>query len=132
VTDDVIVLDTSALMAVLLDEPQRDAVTAALAAKSRLAMSAGTMVECFVVARRRGLADRMRVALDRLAPDILPVDEATARRIEAAFARFGRGAHPAGLNFGDMFAYDAAARLGAALLYVGEDFAATDLRPALG
>jgi uncharacterized protein with PIN domain len=77
------------------------------------------------------IADRMRDLLDDIAPDILSVDEAAARRIETAFARFGRGAHPAGLNFGDMFAYDAAARLGAALLYVGDDFAATDLRPAL-
>jgi ribonuclease VapC len=131
VTDELIVLDTSALMAVLLDEPRRDAITTLLSGNPRLAMSAGTMVECFIVARRRGLENQMRAALDRLAPEILSVDEAAARRIDAAFARFGRGAHPAGLNFGDMFAYDAAARLGAALLYVGEDFAATDLRPAL-
>jgi ribonuclease VapC len=131
VTDDLIVLDSSALMAVLLNEPQRDAITTLLSGERRLAMSAGTMVECFVVARRRGLADEMRAALDRLAPDVIPVDEAAARRMDAAFARFGRGAHPAGLNFGDMFAYDAAARTAAPLLYVGEDFAATDLRPAL-
>jgi ribonuclease VapC len=127
-----IVVDSSALVAVLLQEPSAPRVAARIEAADSVAMSAGTLVECYVVAHRRGIADRMRALLDSLSPDVIPVDEAAARRIDAAFARFGRGAHPAGLNFGDMFAYDAAARTAAPLLYVGEDFAATDLRPALG
>jgi ribonuclease VapC len=126
-----IVVDSSALVAILLQEPMAPRIAARIEAADAVAMSAGTMVECYVVAHRRGIADRMRDLLDSLAPEILSVDAAAARRMDAAFARFGRGAHPAGLNFGDMFAYDAAARTAAPLLYVGEDFAATDLRPAL-
>jgi ribonuclease VapC len=128
-----IVIDTSALMAVLLAEPERERILRLLDATppGGLAISAGTVVEASVVSRRRGIPAAMRSLIDDLGPEVIPVDEAAARRLDAAFARWGRGAHPAGLNFGDMFAYDAAARLGAALLYVGEDFAATDLRPAL-
>jgi ribonuclease VapC len=126
-----IAIDTSALVAYLLGEPEAPRVEAALADNPRRTISAGTLVECAVVARRRGFADPMRRLLDRLGPDVIPVDADAARRIDAAFARWGRGAHPAGLNFGDMFAYDAAVSREAPLLYVGEDFARTDVRPAL-
>jgi ribonuclease VapC len=127
----VIVVDTSALMAVLLDEPASRLVTETLEAAPRVGVSAGTMVECFVVARRRGIADMMAELLDDLRPDVIGVDAAAARRIDAAYGRWGRGFHPARLNYGDMFAYDAATALGAPLLYVGEEFAATDVAPAM-
>jgi ribonuclease VapC len=125
-----LVLDTSALMAVLQEERKADAIAEALQqGAGATAMSAGTMVECWVVARRRGVLAEMRELLADIAPRIVPVDEAAARRIETAYARWGGG--PARLNFGDMFAYDLATSLDAPLLYVGEDFARTDVRSAL-
>ena len=126
-----LVLDTSALMAVLLDEEARDAVTLRLRLAGSVVMSAGTLVECFIVARRRGLSDEMRAAIDALAPEIVAVDATSAARIDRAYPAVGKGFHAAGLNFGDMFAYDAARALDAPLLYVGDDFAATDIRPAI-
>lgn len=127
-----IVVDTSALMAILLDEPAAARLSEALEAAPRVGVSAGTLVECFVVARRRGIAEMMAELVDDLRPEVIELDAAAARRIDSSFARWGRGFHPAGLNYGDMFAYDAATALGAPLLFVGEDFAATDVAPALG
>ena len=126
-----IVVDTSALVAILLKEPACDALADFLEETPDVTMSAGTLVECAVVSRRRGFPDVMQALLADVDPTVIPVDADAARRIDAAFARWGRGAHPAGLNFGDMFAYDAAVSRDAALLYVGEDFARTDVRPAL-
>ena len=126
-----IVIDTSALMAMLLDEPEKRAIAACLKSSARASISAGTLVECAAVSRRRGVAPRMAALIDGIAPEVLPVDAETVGRLGVADARWGRGVHPAGLNFGDLFAYDAARTLGAPLLYVGEDFARTDVRAAL-
>jgi ribonuclease VapC len=127
----VIVIDTSALVAILLQEPPALAVSRRIEDAGSAAISAGTLAECSVVSHRRSFAEDMRALLADIAPEIVAVDAAATRRIDAAFARFGRGNHPAGLNFGDLFAYDAAISRGAPLLYVGEDFARTDVRPAL-
>jgi len=124
-----LVLDTSALMAIVLGESTRADIAQALNRAGALIMSAGTRVECAVVARRRGVEAPMRALLDRLAPQIVAVDGAAALRIDTAYARWGGG--PARLNFGDMFAYDAATSAAAPLLFVGDDFAATDVRSAL-
>jgi len=125
----VIVVDTSALMAVLLDEPTRPAVAEALFAARSVSISAGTLIECAVVSRRRGVAARMHDLLVEVAPATLPIDAEAVGRIRAADARWGVG--PARLNFGDLFAYDAAISRNAPLLFVGDDFAATDVRSAL-
>ncbi len=66
-----------------------------------------------------------------LGVEIEPVDEAIAVQVADAYARWGKGAHPAGLNFGDCFAYACARRLGASLLFVGNDFARTDVAVAV-
>lgn len=124
-----IVVDTSALMAVLLDEPTKPAIAEALFAAGSVAMSAGTLIECAVVSRRRGLAARMTELLAEVRPATLPVDAEAVHRIRTADARWGVG--PARLNFGDLFAYDAAMNAAAPLLFVGDDFAATDVRRAL-
>jgi ribonuclease VapC len=64
--------------------------------------------------------------------DIVPVTTSAAYRIGAVYSRWGKGVHPAGLNFGDCFAYDVAKENACPLLYVGEDFAKTDVQRALG
>ena len=123
------VVDTSALMAIVMDESSADAMQAALEAAGPLCMSAGTLSECFIVSRRRGskAAASMVALLDTLDLDIIPVDAAFAASVADAYDRFGRGVHPAGLNFGDCFAYALAKTRGAPLLFVGDDFAQTDI-----
>lgn len=125
-----IVVDTSALMAVALKEPMGDACRAALENASAVQMSAGTLAECLIVAGRRGLAGAMSEAVESFGITIVPVMEADARRAAEAYARWGKGVHPAGLNLGDCFAYALAKAQDCPLLYVGNDFAQTDVTGA--
>lgn len=127
-----IAIDTSALMAILLDEPEADACGVALEAEDRLLISAATVAEALIVARRRGLVAEMTRLIEGLGVEVVAVSPAAARRVSAAHARWGKGVQPASLNFGDCFAYEVAAEHGCALLYVGSDFAKTDLRGVLG
>jgi ribonuclease VapC len=126
-----IAVDSSALIAILLDEPEATACMAALMGAEVVSISAGTVAECLIVAGRRGIQDEMAELIDGFGFDVIPVTRAAARRIGAAYAKFGKGVHPAALNFGDCFAYDAAMEDGRPLLYVGDDFAQTDVRAAL-
>lgn len=125
-----IAVDTSALMAILLDEAEAEACMAALEASDRLLISAGTVAEALIVAGRRGLGREMADLIDGLGFEIVAVTSGSARGIAAAYGRWGKGVHPAALNFGDCFAYDVAAARDCALLHVGDDFARTDVRPA--
>ena len=77
-----------------------------------------------------GLRD-LDLFLDRAEVELVPVDVEQAREARRAFSRFGKGRHPAGLNFGDCFSYALARVLGAPLLFKGDDFAKTDLTPCL-
>lgn len=122
-----IAVDTSALMAILLDEPEADACAAVMENHDHLLASAVTIAEALVVAAGRNLGDDMRRLLDGLGLDIVAVTADTAVRVAAIYARWGRGHHPAALNFGDCFAYDVAQQHGCPLLYVGKDFVRTDL-----
>jgi ribonuclease VapC len=70
--------------------------------------------------------------IDGLGFTIVSVTSAAARRVAQAYERWGKGAHPAGLNFGDCFAYDVAMEYGCRLLYVGADFDRTDVARVLG
>jgi len=126
-----IAVDTSALMAIVLDEPGADACAAVLEAEDRVVISAGTLAEALIVASRRDVGDEMQRLIDGLGFDSVSVTPAAARRIAQAYARWGRGMHPASLNLGDCFAYDLAKEHGCRLLYVGEDFARTDVEPAI-
>ncbi|HVH76141.1 MAG TPA: type II toxin-antitoxin system VapC family toxin [Stellaceae bacterium] len=125
-----IAVDTSALMAIIQREPDAERCEAALAGETERVISAGTVAEALIVARRRNVGEEMRRLMEGLDFEILPVTAATAHRIEAAYERWGRGIHPAGLNFGDCFAYEAAKQNGCPLLFVGEDFVKTDLERA--
>ena len=126
-----IAVDTSALMAVLLDEREAPACAEALANSDRIAISAATFAEALVVAERRGLGTEMAALIDGLALDVETVTLAVARRVSDVYARWGKGIDPAGLNFGDCFAYDVAKTRGCPLLYVGKDFARTDIAGVL-
>jgi ribonuclease VapC len=126
-----IAVDTSALMAILLDEPEAEACIALLSGPDDLVISAGTVAEALIVARHRGVGPEMARLLDGLGFDVVPVTAAAAGRIAAAYALWGKGIHPAGLNFGDCFAYEVAQDRACPLLYIGQDFSRTDIASAL-
>jgi ribonuclease VapC len=127
----VIVVDTSALLAVILNEPVGRACKGALAAERQVTISAGTLAEALLVAGRRGFRAELESLVGQLGLEVEPVSAASAARVADAYGRWGRGAGTAGLNFGDCFAYEAAKTLGCPLLYVGDDFAKTDIESAL-
>jgi ribonuclease VapC len=126
-----IVVDTSALMAIVLDEPEADACIRAIEAAGGLMISAGTIAEALIVADRRAVRQEMAALIAGLGFDVIAINEAAAARIADAYGRWGKGMHPAGLNFGDCFAYDAALQHDLPLLFVGKDFSQTDIRSAL-
>lgn len=94
-------------------------------------MSAATMTECLIVGARPEYRGRVGTLLDELNPEIVPVTEPFARLAADAYLRWGKGFHPARLNYGDSFSYALAELYDCPLLYVGDDFARTDIRSAL-
>lgn len=126
-----IAVDTSAILAILQKEPEANACIGILDGQDHLLISAGTVAEALIVAGRRGIGDVLSLTIDQLELDIVSVTPEMARRVAAAYQRWGKGVHPAGLNFGDCFAYALAEQNDCPLLYVGDDFAKTDIRSAL-
>jgi ribonuclease VapC len=127
-----IAVDTSALMAIVLNESEADACADVLQAEARLLISAGTVAETLIVAGRRNIREEVAQLIDDLGFEIIGVTPASARRIAGAYEQWGKGVHPAALNFGDCFAYAVAKEHGCPLLYVGDDFSRTDVECALG
>jgi ribonuclease VapC len=123
-----IAVDTSALMAVVLGEAEADACIAALEIEDDILISAATIAEALIVAARRNVGDEMAKLIDGLGFNAVAVTPAAARRVALAYARWGKGVHAAGLNFGDCFAYELAREHDCPLLYVGGDFAKTDVK----
>jgi ribonuclease VapC len=128
------VVDTSALVAVLFDEPEADRFGQALAAAPVRLLSAVTRVELsFVIEGRK--RDAGRADLERLLQqgnfEVATVTPQQAEIAINAFRRFGKGRHRAGLNIGDCFAYALAKATGDPLLFKGDDFSHTDVRSAL-
>ena len=126
-----IAIDTSALVAIVFKEPQAEGCLAALEAEEEVLISAGTLVEALIVSGRRNAGAEMERLLDGLAPNIVSVTPESARRIGEAYRRWGRGVHPVALNYGDCFAYEVAKSHDCRLLYVGDDFARTDIEGVL-
>lgn len=126
-----IVVDTSALVAILQHEPGAHALKAVLMAEERIVISAGTLAEALIVAVARDRSADMARLIDDLQCEVEPVSQIIARRVAEAYSRWGRGLHRAGLNYGDCFAYEAAERHGCPLLFVGQDFSKTDVQSAL-
>ena len=126
-----IAVDTSALMAIVLNEAEADACVAALAADEILLISAATIAEALVVAGRRNVRAEMEQLIGGLGFEIVSLTHASARRVVEAYERWRKGTHAAALNFGDCFAYEVAKEHGCRLLYVGEDFSRTDIAGVL-
>lgn len=126
-----IAIDTSALMAILLEEVHGIACEKAIERAGRRLISAGTIAECLIVANRRHLTGPMENLLSIVVTETIELNQARAERTAAAYQRFGKGIHPASLNFGDCFSYATAKEFDCPLLYVGDDFARTDVRSAL-
>src|SRR5882757_4980924 len=125
-----IAVDTSALMAIVLNEPEADACIAALEAEDRLLISAGTIAEALIVSARRNVGEQLARLIDGLGFEVVAVTLASARRITQAYEKWGKGMHPAALNLGDCFAYAVAKEQGCRLLYIGDDFSKTDVEGA--
>jgi ribonuclease VapC len=127
------VLDTSAVLAILLDEPERRAFAEQIEAAEGRLLSAASFVETSMILESRHGAEGVR-ALDRLLSvagvEMVAVDSAQALAAREAFRQFGKGRHAAGLNFGDCFAYALAKTRAEPLLFKGNDFAYTDVMTA--
>lgn len=126
-------VDTSALTAILLGEPEAAALLRALAFAARPGLCAANRTELFLVIQARlgdpGIA-RARELLRRQQIETVVLDESLADAAADAYRRFGKGRHPAGLNVGDCFAYALAAREQVPLLFKGDDFGMTDVGDA--
>lgn len=131
-----IVVDTSALMAVVLREVDRDVFLNFMIAEPRNVMSAATVVEAAqVYAHAFGpeiAAEKLYGDLDTLRIQIIDLTDEHARLAIEAAMRFGKGRHRAKLNFGDCFSYALAKASGLPLLFKGDDFTQTDIESALG
>jgi len=126
-----IVVDTSALVAIVLKEPQAQACMETLIDADALLISAGTLTELLIIASRRNCVQDVNQLMTDLNFEVVPVTQTSAYRAAQAYQRWGKGVHPARLNFGDCFAYELAMSFQCPLLYVGNDFAQTDVQSAL-
>jgi len=127
------VIDTSAIVAILFDEPERREFITVIEANPRRLISGATVFEASIVveARRGESAGReLDLLLHRAKVQIVEVDQDQADLARAAWRRWGKGRHPAGLNYGDLFAYALSRATGEPLLYKGDDFAQTDVASA--
>lgn len=126
------VVDTSALVAILLQEEDAQGYAAAIAGAASPALSAASYVELSIIALARGARGRaeLEAMLADAAIEIVPVTPDQARLAADAYERYGKGRHAAALNFGDCFAYALAKIQDRPLLFKGADFALTDLSPA--
>jgi ribonuclease VapC len=128
------VIDSSAIVAILRDEPEKTALGLAIMAAPVRLMSTATAVETGMVALgRRGehaLAE-LRALIGALDIEMATFTNEHAQLAVDAFRRFGKGRHPAGLNFGDCFSYALAKATGEPLLFKGDDFSQTDIKRAV-
>lgn len=129
------IVDTSAIMAILLDEQEQEAFVRAMMLAPSRNMSAGGWIELSVVLTRRkspDLISRLDQLLAITPVEIMAVDGSQARIGAEAYRRYGHSSgHAADLNFGDCFAYALAKATGEPLLFKGDDFIHTDITPAL-
>jgi ribonuclease VapC len=128
------VIDTSAIMAILLDEPERAAFDRHIEVDPvRLVSAVGRVEAGMVIETRKGVAGRRLLErfLHLTGTEIVAVTPEQAEMAQQAFRRFGKGRHHAGLNIGDCFAYAAAKATGERLLFKGDSFTLTDILPAL-
>ncbi len=124
------VLETSALMALLLDEPEGEEFRAAVEEDTTRLVSAATLLEtALVIEARKGEPGgrELDALIHKAEIVVVAVDADHVSEARRAYRRFGKGRHAAGLNFGDVFAYALARTSGEPLLFKGDDFAKTDI-----
>ena len=126
-----IIVDTSALIAIVKQEPQADACKTALARSDMTLVSAATLTEILVVANGKSLTAQVGALLDILNLEVIALDQIGADRAALAYAIWGKRNHPASLNFGDCFAYSLAKERNCPLLFIGNDFSQTDIVAAI-
>jgi len=130
-----VIVDSSALMAIVLDEPDADALLRVLSRTQNRKISAATWVEVHLVVdslqQHPAVASRFEDLMIRLKLDVIAVDANMAWIARKANLTYGKGRHPARLNFGDCFSYALAKQTGEPLLFKGNDFSQTDIVPAL-
>jgi ribonuclease VapC len=129
-----IVVDTSALYAILTNEPEAEDFSRAISHDDAPQISALTLYETMIVCYARGrdpLLDDFRQLLVSGNIAVVPFDRQAANAAQAAYQQFGKGYHPASLNLGDCAAYSLALTLGCPLLYKGDDFTKTGIPQAL-
>lgn len=128
-------MDTSAVVAVVAGEPEAEAIAEIMGSRNDFVMSTGTRLELGIVVRTKWGAEgkpRVEAVLSEMRISYPAFDERQMQLATEAHRRFGRGSgHPAELNYGDCFAYALARSLDAPLLFKGDDFIHTDIRPAL-
>jgi ribonuclease VapC len=122
-----IVVDTSALLAIILREKEGARCERALTDAEVVLISTATLAETLILSDRRGVRSHLDRLVARIGWQVVPVTEGDAVLVAQAYARCGKGIHPAGLNYGDCFAYALARDRQCPLLYVGGDFARTDV-----
>lgn len=118
-------------MAILREEEAKDACYSALNEEEDVRISAGTLVEAYVASEYRGVGEFMVRLVASLKLDVVPVTADTAELARVAFQQWGKGRHPATLNFGDCFSYALAKHLRCRLLFIGNDFSQTDIESVL-
>lgn len=131
------VLDTSAILAILQNEPERRKFNEAIETAETRSLSTASFVECSMILESRYGADGVRdldLFIAKAQVSLVSVDEEQADLARRAFRKYGKGRHPAGLNFGDCFSYALARALDEPLLFKGNDFTQTDIacHPASG
>lgn len=124
------VIDTSALVAILQNEPERQSLNEAIANADSRRLSVASWLEVSIIVETRFGAEGTLALdrfLDRAKIELVPVDLEQGRSARSAYSRFGKGRHPAALNFGDCFSYALADVVGEPILFKGDDFSKTDL-----
>ncbi len=124
------VIDTSALLAILFNEPERHHFNELIASFPKRLLSAGTYLETAIVIQSK-FGDKgihnLQLFLSTAEIEIISFDRDQAKAASRAYAAFGKGKHPAGLNFGDCMSYALAEQTGEPLLFKGDDFTKTDV-----
>ena len=128
------ILDSSALVAILFKEPEAERLAAMIRDTDTIAIAAPTLLETAIVAEGRtlpGMAEKLDALMGAIRPEIVPFTAAHASLARDAWRRYGKGRPKAALTLGDCFSYALAKERGQALLFKGDDFAATDIEPAI-
>jgi ribonuclease VapC len=128
------VLDTSAFLAIFQNEPERRTFNEVIEPADSCALSVATFIETSMAIESRYGAEGIRdfdLFLSKASISVIAVDVDQCHLARQAFRQYGKGRHPAGLNFGDCFSYALAKSLAQSLLYEGHDFSQTDIQTAV-